>query len=86
MVREKIVEPEADEIKTEEDALEAQGPGYNDDPQLIAQLQLDIVNIRKKREQIATKQLKPFAENELVTYKGKFFKTIYHRFECHIYI
>lgn len=74
LVREKIVEPEADEIKTEEDALEAQGPGFNDDPQLIAQLQLDIVNIRQKWEQIATKQLIPFAENELVTYKGKFFK------------
>ena len=53
LVREKIVEPEADEIKTEEDNLAKQGPGFNDDPALIAQLQLDIVNIKKKWEQIS---------------------------------
>jgi hypothetical protein len=76
LVREKIVEPEADEIKTEEDALQAQGPGYNDDPNLIAQLQLDIVNIRKKWDQIATTQLIPFAEQELLKYKKQFFQKI----------
>ena len=74
LVREKIVEPEADEIKTEEDNLANQGPGYNDDPQLIAQLQLDIINIRKKWKQLATTQLIPFAEQELLNYKKQFFQ------------